>query len=158
MRSDAMRLGLILLPLVACGSSSTPAPDASDDCSADPRAEQFMVNFDKHGTVGNLDFVLMTADPAPPARGDNTWLLQVNAMSAGVVGSPMTGVAMAVTPFMPDHGHGTPIPVNVTATATAGQYQLAPINMWMPGYWETTIQAQAGTTTDTVVFKFCIPN
>jgi hypothetical protein len=154
-----MRLGLILLPLAAaCGSSAAPSPDASDDCTNDPRADTFVVNFDKHGTAGNLDFVLLTADPAPPARGDNTWVIEVNAMSSGVVGSPMTGVDMAVTPFMPDHQHGTPIPVGVTAMPTAGQYQLSPVNMWMPGYWETTIQAQVGSTSDTVVFKFCVPN
>ena len=157
-----MRLALMLLPLAACGGGSTGGGvDAADDCSADPRQDTFVVGLDKHGTVGNLDFVLMTAQPAPPARGDNTWVLEVNAMSQGVVGSPMTGVDMAVTPFMPDHQHGTPIPVKVVAMPTAGQYQLSPINMWMPGYWETTIQAQAGaggTTTDTVVFKFCVPN
>jgi hypothetical protein len=157
-----MRLGLFVfaLPLAAaaCGSSSTPSPDAADDCTNDPRADTFVVGLDKHGQSGNLDFVLETADPAPPARGDNTWVVEVNAMAAGVVGSPMTGVTMAATPFMPDHQHGTPIPVKITAMATAGQYQLSPVNMWMPGYWETTIQAQAGSTTDTVVFKFCVPN
>ena len=157
-----MRTGWLLIAvfaaLGACGGNSTPSPDAADDCSADPRADTFVVGLDKHGVSGNLDFVLQSANPAPPARGDNTWIIEVNAMAQGVVGSPMTGVDMAVTPFMPDHGHGTPIPVGVTAMPTAGQYELTPINMWMPGYWETTIQAQAGSVSDQVVFKFCVPN
>ena len=156
-----MRTGWLLIALAACGSNGSSGgggADASDDCTADPRADTFVVGLDKHGTAGNLDFVLESADPAPPARGNNTWIVQVNAMAQGVVGSPMTGVAMAVTPFMPDHGHGTPIPVEVTSMPTAGQYQLSPINMWMPGYWETTIQAQAGSVSDQVVFKFCVPN
>jgi hypothetical protein len=151
-----MRPVLMLAALGACGGPSAP-PDSADDCSADPRAEMYFAGLDHHGQAGNLDFVLESSDPAPPSRGNNTWLLQVNAMSAGVVGQPMTGVTMAVTPFMPDHQHGTPIPVNVTAMPMAGQYQLSPVNTWMPGYWETTIQAQVNTTTDTTVFKFCIP-
>src|SRR5262249_3959976 len=150
-----MRPAFLIALLGACsGSSST--PDAADDCTNDPRAETFHVGLDHHGQNGNLDFVLESSDPAPPARGNNTWLLQVNAMPAGVVAQPLTGVTMAVTPFMPDHQHGTPIPVNVTAMPTAGQYQLSPVNTWMPGYWETTIQAQVNTTSDTTVFKFCI--
>ncbi len=154
-----MRIGpFLLLSLAACGGSGGGSPDAADDCTGDPRAETFYVGLDHHGDAGNLDFVLESADPAPPARGDNTWIVQVSAMSAGVVGSPVTGVQMAVTPFMPDHQHGTPIPVVVTPMPTAGQYQLSPINMWMPGYWETTIQAQLNTTSDSTVFKFCIPN
>jgi hypothetical protein len=150
-----MRACLLIAALAACGSPA-PSPDAADDCTNDPRADMFHVGLDKHGTAGNLDFVLMSATPAPPARGDNTWIVQVNAMSAGVVGNPEPGVQMAVTPFMPDHQHGTPIPVVVTPMSTAGQYQLSPINMWMPGYWETTLQAQVNTTSDMVVFKFCV--
>lgn len=154
-----MRIGWSILAVVAaCGSSGGGSPDASDDCSADPRADTFTIGLDKHGTAGNLDFVLMSAMPAPPARGDNTWVIEVNAMSSGVVGSPVAGVDMVATPFMPDHQHGTPIPVKVTATTTAGQYQLSPVNMWMPGYWETTLEATAGSVSDTVVFKFCVPN
>jgi hypothetical protein len=154
-----MRIGfLLVLSLAACGANSKPAPDAAEDCSNDPRADNFIVGLDKHGTAGTLDFVLMSSDPAPPARGNNTWVLQINAMSNGVVGSPMTGVTMAVTPFMPDHQHGTPIPVGVTAMATAGQYKLDPVNLWMPGLWETTVQAEVGSTTDMAKFSFCIPN
>ena len=155
-----MRNGFVFVVcLAACGSSGgSTSPDAADDCSNDSRADMFKVGLDKHGTTGTMDFVLMSSDPAPPARGNNTWVITINAMANGVVGSPMTGVDMAVTPFMPDHQHGTPIPVGVTAMPTAGQYKLDPVNLWMPGLWQTTIQAQAGSTTDSAVFSFCIPN
>lgn len=33
---------------------------------------------------------------------------------------------------------------------------MEPVNLWMPGVWETTIRATAGTTTDSAVYKFCI--
>jgi hypothetical protein len=28
--------------------------------------------------------------------------------------------------------------------------------MWMPGYWETTIDVQVGSVRDSVVYRFCI--
>lgn len=154
-------LGLALAPLAACsGGGGETTADAPVDCTMETRADNFVVGLEKPGQAGALDFKLMSDDPAPPSRGDNTWTIQVSSMSAGVVGNPVAGLAsdMAATPFMPDHGHGTPVPVAISEdTANPGQYQLKPVNMWMPGYWETTIQV-AGNTTDTVVFKVCIPN
>lgn len=163
MRSFGTFLGLALLalPLWACGHPADTTPDASDDCSMDSRADTFVVGLEKKGQAGALDFVLESASPAPPARNDNTWIVQVNAMSGGVVGNPVSGLApgnIVATPYMPDHGHGTPIPVKITETSTPGQYQLDPVNMWMPGLWQTTIQAANGSTMDKAVFSFCIPN
>ena len=162
MRILCTSLGLVLLalPLAACGQKPADSPDASEDCSMDPRADTFVVGLDKKGQAGVFDFVLESATPAPPARNNNTWVIQVNSMSGGVVGNPVTGLAadMAATPYMPDHGHGTPIPVKITETSTPGQYQLDPVNMWMPGLWQTTIQAAQGSSTDQAMFSFCIPN
>lgn len=157
------------LPLLAAAVLSTAAAACADDgmsppddgtynCAADTRGDTFIVNLEKQGKGGALDFKLVSADPAPPMRNDNTWVVQINAMAAGVVGGPMAGGTLTVTPFMPDHQHGTPIEVMVTEMPTAGQYQLSPVNMWMPGLWETTITATAGTTTDSAVYRFCIPN
>jgi hypothetical protein len=47
--------------------------------------------------------------------------------------------------------------VVVTPLSDAGQYKLDPVNMWMPGVWETTIEVD-GTNGDTVVFRFCLPS
>ena len=55
------------------------------------------MGIDKPGVAGLLDFKLMSAEPAPPARGDNTWIVQVSTMTAGVVGGPVAGVTMLVT-------------------------------------------------------------
>ena len=151
-------LGLALgLALAACGSGDA-GPDAPLDCSMVTGVDTFVVGLEHHGAAGALDYKMMSVDPAPPIRGDNTWVLQINAMASGVVGSPVDGASLAVTPFMPAHQHGTPIPVVVTPMATAGQYMLSPVNLWMPGVWETTIQATSGSTTDSAVFKFCIPS
>lgn len=149
---------LALALLAACGGNTNAGPDASTECTAsDTRADTFVVGLDKRGEAGMLDFQLMSVSPAPPARGDNTWIVQVNAMSAGVVGQPVNGATMNAVPYMPDHAHGTGIEVVVTPTTTTGQYQLKPVNMWMPGYWETTVHASTASASDTAVFKFCIP-
>jgi hypothetical protein len=157
-----MRTVLIaVLGLMATGCSDDhhdPGPDDSYNCAADTRGEEFVVGLEKVGAAGALDFRLMSADPSPPSRGDNTWTLQLNAMSGGTVGSPQTGATITVTPFMPDHQHGTAIRVLVEEMADPGRYKLSPVNLWMPGVWETTIQASTPSGTDEVVYTFCLPS
>jgi len=156
MRLAAMSFGVAVV--AACGGGDAP-PDADEAlaCLTSGRGDTYVVGLEHPGTSGLLDFKLMSADPAPPGRNLNTWLIQINAMSSGVVGAPATNATMTVTPFMPDHQHGAgAYTVEVQAMPDAGQYQLSKINTWMPGYWEITIDAQAGAVRDTVVFKFCI--
>ena len=145
--------------LAACGTSSPSDPNQMVDCSKVTGADTFVVGLEKMGEAGLLDYKLMSADPAPPARDDNTWVVQINSMASGVVGAPLDGASLTVTPYMPAHQHGTPKEVIVTPVAgMAGQYTLSPVNMWMPGVWQTTIEATSGSTTDSAVYTFCIPN
>jgi hypothetical protein len=44
----------------------------------------------------------------------------------------------------------------VAPAGPPGQYTLSPVNLWMPGVWETTIRATSGATIDSAVFRFCI--
>jgi hypothetical protein len=152
----ALALSAITL-VAACGGGGAPS-DADEGlaCVASGRGETYVVGLEHPGVVGALDFKLMSAVPAPPGFNDNTWIIQINAMSAGIVGAPATDASLTVTPFMPDHQHGTAIRAKVEPMPEAGQYKLTPINMWMPGLWEITIKAQVGTVSDTVVYKFCI--
>ncbi|MDQ3368131.1 MAG: FixH family protein [Myxococcota bacterium] len=151
-----------LLPLLslcaaagACSSDSHGGDDgASYNCAAETRDDEFVVGIEKVGTAGKLTFKLVSATPAPPARNDNTWVLQLS----GTGGETVSGAAIVVTPFMPDHQHGTPIAVGVEPMADPGRYELTPVNMWMPGLWRTTIEASANGETDTAVFAFCIPS
>jgi YtkA-like len=150
-------LPLAVATLGAChGASAPPDADEAMACLAAGRGETFTVGLDHHGASGALDFKLMSATPAPPGFNNNTWILQISQMAAGVVGAPATGATITVTPFMPDHQHGTGIKAKIEAMPEAGQYKLSPINLWMPGYWEITIDAQAGAAHDSSVFKFCI--
>jgi len=156
------RWTLFAIPMVAACHTSMSNVDADNgnyNCAAETRADVWQIPLVKKGEQTAMQFSLVDAMPAPPIRGDNTWTLQINQMAGGVVGAPMTGASLIATPYMPDHMHGTPKVVNITAMPTAGQYQLSPVNMWMPGLWQTTINASAaGGPSDTVVYSICIPD
>jgi hypothetical protein len=148
-------VAVLFSALAACGTDD--GGDDEVDCSTVTGTDTFVVGLEKPGVGGNLDFQLMSADPAPPARDDNTWTVQLNSMAAGVVGAPIDGATLTATPFMPSHQHGSPIRAQITPVpGQAGQYTISPVNMWMPGVWETTIKATSGDTTDTAVYRFCI--
>lgn len=161
-RAIVLALGLTAATAACAGHGGTTA-DADNgtyNCATETRADTFVVGLEKKGAQSAVDFKLMTATPSPPVRGDNAWVVQVNQMAGGVVGAPMTGATLTVTPYMPDHQHSTPKDVVVTAMG-AGQYKLSPVNMWMPGLWQTTIQvapAAGGGAGDSAVYSFCIPN
>ena len=149
----------LLASLAACGHSGG-GPDAyvTVDCSTVTGVDTFVVGLEKMGTSGMLDFKLMSSMPAPPSHGFNTWVLQVNSMASGVVGAPLDGVQLEVLPYMPAHKHDSGVPVGVQPAGMPGQYTLTPVNLWMPGVWQTTINATAGTASDTAVYNFCIPS
>lgn len=145
-----MRAAYVFVLLAACGADD--GDDTKDvDCTKVTGADTFVVGLEKMGSGGTLNFKLLSATPAPPARGDNTWIVQI--MNAG---APLEAAQLQVTPFMPAHDHGSPIQVVASAMPDAGQYKLEPVNLWMPGVWETTIRATAGATSDSSVYKFCI--
>jgi YtkA-like protein len=156
-----MRLFLILGVVLAAGASACADDSNSGDdetsynCAAETRDDDFVLGLSKTGESSHYEFKLMSADPAPPARGDNTWVLQLNTMIAPV--TPVSGASMTVTPFMPDHAHGSGKTVIVTPMTEAGQYKLSPVNLWMPGLWEITIQTSSAES-DRVVFRFCLPS
>jgi hypothetical protein len=123
-----MRLTLIAcLGLAACGSSGGGA-DAEEmvDCSTVTGVDTFVAPLKKMGIGGAFEFEMLSATPAPPARNTNTWVVQINTMQSGVVGNPVDGASMVVTPYMPSHQHGTPEQVIVTPTGDPGQYKLDP--------------------------------
>lgn len=152
----ALSIFSLVASLAACASDHhTDDGGESYNCETETRDDDFVVGITKMGTANQVAFKLLSATPAPPARDDNSWLLQLDT-TAG----PLSNATVVVTPFMPDHQHGTPIKVGVEAMPTAGQYTLSPINMWMPGLWEVTISATATepAVDDSVVFRFCIPS
>lgn len=151
-------LGLSSLT-AACGGGTTSGDDEQPvNCATETRGDAFHTDLEKMGEGSKVDFTLVSADPAPPMRDDNAWIIRLNSVTGGVAGDPMTGATIRVTPYMPDHQHVSPTTVTITAMPEAGQYKLDPVNFWMPGLWETTISVTSGDTTDKAVYRFCIPN
>jgi hypothetical protein len=144
----------------ACGNNSmmSDGDDTPVNCATETRAEPFVVGVDKAAAGGMFDFKMIDATPAAPAKNDNTWTIQVNAMANAVVGAPVTGANIVVTPYMPDHMHGNGIPVDVAPMPDAGQYKFDPLFLGMAGYWEITVDVTAASTHDSVIYKICIPN
>lgn len=146
-------LGCLSILATACGTDD-PGEEPPVDCADETRDDDFVIGLEKPGAQGALTFKLMGATPAPPVRGDNTWVIQISATADG---APVSGAEVSASPFMPDHGHAAGKAVIVEPATEAGQYEIAPLNFWMPGLWETTVEVTSGATADTVVFKFCVP-
>jgi hypothetical protein len=119
-------------------------------CAMELRDDDYAVGLSKTGTFVTASFV--SADPAPPRLGDNTWVLRFT--DSG--GAALDGLDITVTPMMPDHGHGTPVVAVVTPTEAAGEYSIAPVNLFMVGYWEITFEMTQGDQQDSIMFGFCV--
>ncbi|HVH97254.1 MAG TPA: FixH family protein [Enhygromyxa sp.] len=121
------------------------------DCAAETRDDEFSIGLSKSGEILTVSFV--AADPAPPIKGDNTWTLAI----ADVEGQPLSNLTITAVPWMPDHDHGTPVEATATATENPGEFVVTPVNLFMSGLWEVTldIELQDGPS-DQVVFAFCV--
>ena len=106
-------------------------------------------------TSGALIVKLLESVPGPPVKGTDTWTIEVDQVDTG---TPIEGLDVAVVPYMPDHMHGTN-PVGVTP-AGAGTYTLAPVYLYMSGFWQVTVKlggAAVAAGTDSAVIPICIP-
>jgi hypothetical protein len=120
-------------------------------CEVETRDDTFAVGLSKSGALVRATFV--SSDPAPPIKGDNTWVLDFTDLD----GAPLSNLELVAVPMMPDHGHGTTINAVVTALDEPGRYQITPVNLFMTGYWETTIDVTlAGGEQDSLMFGFCV--
>lgn len=155
-RAGILTPTVFVAALSSCGTGSGEAPDAGFDCEVEQRDDVFVAGMEKTGTTG-MTFRLVSSDPAPPARNDNAWVIEIE----DAAGAPLEAADVEVTPFMPDHGHGTGIPAIVTPSSdVAGRYDVDPVNLFMPALWDITIRATpAGGTAadrDQGVYRFCI--
>lgn len=148
---------LVVLPLClsfgSIGCSGDDGPSDIVDCEVETRDEDFFVGLNKTGRDGLLAFTLTEVEP--PVRFGNRWVVQVN-QAAGSA-APVDGADLIITSYMPDHGHVAPIDPEITPMATAGQYELDPIYISMPGYWEITVEAESASGNDRAMFKICVP-
>ena len=134
------------------------------DCSAETRATPYTPGMKERSIGGawvvkllNNTFVVNgQAVSQAPAKGTDTWTIEVD----DAAGTPTDGVVTGVSPYMPDHRHGT-TPVMISA-AGAGTYTLTPLYLYMSGYWEITVNltgasGTGGATTDSAMFPICVP-
>src|SRR5271170_7338969 len=113
MRSILIGLGCWLPGLLlGCGMSNDgppPTPPVTYNCAADTRGETFVPGLQAVGDNKIFNFRLLSVDPSPPSRGNNTWVVEIDSMMDDVVGSPVDGLcvdgcptpseAVTVTPY-----------------------------------------------------------
>ncbi len=146
------------LSLWACGEEaapeSAPLEENADnlDCGGPSTAERYHDGITKTSESGRFSVTILTSDPAPPIKGDNTIELLVTEGEAPVAGREIT-----VSPFMPHHNHGTAPADYVGVSSEDGVINIPSFFIFMPGYWEytVTIQGEDGVE-DQAVFAFCV--
>ncbi len=151
------------LALGGCGSSSGVTGDAGAvfvSCDTETRATPYQPGMQVTSAATPPVFMikLLESNPGPPVKGTNTWDIEVDEAATG---TPLDGLDINVTPWMPDHGHGTSMPVVVTPTGSGGRYTLAPVFLRMSGFWQvklTIVGTMVGAgVTDNATLPICIP-
>jgi hypothetical protein len=154
MRSFVL-LALASLVVPACADDG--GGDEPVDCVKETSDDELLVGFSKPGENGLYTFTITSVTPAPPERLLNVWTMSI--MSTSSPAAPLEATsALAMTPYMPQHGHGAGIDVEIESMPTAGEFEFSSINLHMPGIWEVTVEVDANTPTyDKVKFIPCIP-
>jgi hypothetical protein len=134
--------------------------ETSSSClESDP---QYTAGQTEAGDSGHFNFELVSIDPTPPEKGENTFTLYLS----DVNGNPAEEAVVIITPFMGAHGHGTS-PSKFTATAAGdGNYTSPAIDLFMAGVWDITFEANLApdetdtgsteTISDSATFAFCL--
>ena len=175
-----LSLAVAAAGLVACSAAAPAAGDAgaSGTITCVPESGPYQVDtysadMKRTGENGILSFELVRSDPAPPALGNNTFVVKISRAD----GSPFTG-DLYIDPrsgvFMPLHGHGASVLPVVTFDPASGTSTLTPMDLFMPGLWRITLQgdeaaasSEAGiagdggmqvaqSAVDIGVFYFCV--
>jgi hypothetical protein len=150
----------LLAGAAGCGGSSETAPDvdpaSSVSCSADPRVDTYSGEIDKAGELGVLSFRFFDLDPTPPAKGLNTFHVEVTSREGEIIsGQLQVGLRM------PDHGHGTSVEPIISAGVAPGNYTVQQLFLFMPGIWRLDFEVLAApgedaALLDSVVLHFCV--
>ena len=135
----------LFVMLVGCGTDSA----QHDGCDT-PSGLCYTANMQEDGE--NITIRLDEADPGPPALGDqNVWVVTI----LDQTGAPKD-CALTASADMPAHGHGTSPHPQAHALEGTGQYEIRPLNLFMPGLWEIIFRVTCDETIDRIVFPFWI--
>jgi hypothetical protein len=151
-RLAAVAPAALIVHLLGCGGTSEEPsgaePGATVSCTEDARLDTYAGGLERPGELGVLTFRFSDLEPAPPARGNNVFHVQVNDAAGAAL-----EVELAVDLRMPDHGHGTSVkPV---------RYTVRPLYLFMPGVWRIEFDAYAPGASaepalDRVALHFCV--
>jgi hypothetical protein len=147
--------GSLIFGLAACSSpaSTSPAVASTTSCSGGQtyHADAYSPNMGKTGAAKALTFVLVGSDPAPPGTNYNTWKLRLFDAS----GKPVTDATFpTIKTWMPLHGHSSSV-LPTSMSNGDGTYTVS-LYLFMPGLWQITFNAVAGSVSDSAMFTFCI--
>jgi hypothetical protein len=156
-----MRKLLLLLafPLTAaCATESLGSASdggANVSCLKDARVAAWKNALTFNAGNGSVKLAFVSAEPAPPSRDTaNVWQVKLTDQTGAALPDDTT---VTLEPFMPDHGHGS-ISAPVCTAKGGGVWQVAPVNLFMPGVWRFTFTVQrTGVAPAQVVFHLCIP-
>jgi hypothetical protein len=133
----------------ATGDVSDPGAEPNGDCGG--AGEDFVLGMSKTTPSGALTVAIVTAEPAPPLVGRNSWTVMLSDES----GEAITAASVTLTGWMPRHGHGLSS-VPLTDELDGGRYELQPINLFMPQLWEFGVGVTRNDDRDVVTFSFCV--
>jgi hypothetical protein len=143
------------------GGEAPPPSTPTVSCTTDPRLDSYMGELDKSGERGLLSFRFFDLQPSPPAKGMNTFHVQMH----DAAGTPMLA-DLRVDLRMPDHGHGTSVEPVISPDPALAAYTVAPLYLFMPGVWRLEFEAFAeppgeaaplgDLMLDRVVLHFCV--
>ena len=160
---------MVLAVLLLCACSNSTGNGASVDgsstldsgqvsCLNDPRVDSYVAGLQKKGTAGAIVFRIDRSDPAPPAKGANTFVLQLFDNTGA-----HAAVHLGVSLLMPDHGHGTSVVPAITLDSATQSFTVTPLYLFMAGVWRidfqafaTGVDASTSTALDSASFFFCI--
>jgi len=130
-------IAALIVTSAACGTDD-PAATVADD---------FVIPLVKLSRDGELAAALIEANPSPPAKGSNTWTVELTDAD----GNPVVDQDVSAVLFMPEHGHGSS-PTTVTPGANPGEYDISRITFTMGGVWEVRLISEGEATDRDVLF------
>lgn len=148
---------LALLP--ACGTGTggqggeTTTTTGGVCAALDAGADTYAAGLSRVSADGQVKVAFVSAQPAPPAKGANDFVIDVTDAS----GQPLTGASIALEAFMPAHGHGATAVPAVQPGSQPGRYTMTGLGLFMAGTWQITFTVTpTGGTAEPVMFTFCV--
>lgn len=125
--------------------------DSTITCQYDPLVQPYAPNMTQRGSNGVLQFLLQSANPAPPALGLNSWTVEVLDANGVIQNASFE----EIKPWMPYHGHGASVVPQASRNAD-GSYLVSELDFFMVGVWQITFSAQTPAGNDSAAFTFCV--